>query len=185
MTGLAVVPMNGGSQVTLGGDPLYRFKLDKAAGDTNGENISSFGRYLARRRDDRHHVNRHRVIRGRAGDHPGHDSGDDVRRLQLRRLIALVETEERADVLRFPAKRITGSEKKNSEMPPKRSYTSRVDDHAEADRPAQEEEPTEGHDGGADRAVELARAAELARQVEGADRVQRHDRRRHGDRARQ
>ena len=43
VSGLALVPMNGGMQVTEHGDPLYRFSQDKAAGDTNGEGIKSFG----------------------------------------------------------------------------------------------------------------------------------------------
>jgi hypothetical protein len=43
VTGLGVVSMNGGMQVTVHGDPLYRFSGDKATGDTNGEGINSFG----------------------------------------------------------------------------------------------------------------------------------------------
>ena len=43
VSGLGVVSMNGGMQVTEHGDPLYRFSGDKAAGDTHGEGINSFG----------------------------------------------------------------------------------------------------------------------------------------------
>lgn len=43
VSGLGVVSMNGGMQVTDRGDPLYRFSRDKARGDTNGEGINSFG----------------------------------------------------------------------------------------------------------------------------------------------
>ena len=43
VSGLGTVAMNGGMQVTEHGDPLYRFSQDKAAGDTNGEGIMSFG----------------------------------------------------------------------------------------------------------------------------------------------
>lgn len=43
VSGLGTVVMNGGMQVTEHGDPLYRFSQDKAAGDTNGEGIKSFG----------------------------------------------------------------------------------------------------------------------------------------------
>jgi predicted lipoprotein with Yx(FWY)xxD motif len=43
VSGLGVVTMNGGMQVTEHGDPLYRFSGDKAAGDTHGEGINSFG----------------------------------------------------------------------------------------------------------------------------------------------
>lgn len=43
VTGLGVVPMDGGMQVTAHGDPLYRFSRDKAPGDTEGQGISSFG----------------------------------------------------------------------------------------------------------------------------------------------
>jgi len=43
VNGLSVVSMNGGMQVTIHGDPLYRFSKDKAPGDTNGEGIQSFG----------------------------------------------------------------------------------------------------------------------------------------------
>lgn len=43
VTGLGVVSMDGGMQVTAHGDPLYRFSKDKAPGDTNGQGISSFG----------------------------------------------------------------------------------------------------------------------------------------------
>ncbi|HTK17683.1 MAG TPA: hypothetical protein VL769_14915 [Acidimicrobiia bacterium] len=43
VSGLGTVVMNGGMQVTEHGDPLYRFSQDKAAGDTNGEGINSFG----------------------------------------------------------------------------------------------------------------------------------------------
>ena len=43
MTGLATVSAGGGTQVTKNGDPLYHFAADAAAGDANGEGISSFG----------------------------------------------------------------------------------------------------------------------------------------------
>jgi predicted lipoprotein with Yx(FWY)xxD motif len=43
VTGLATVTTSGGMQVTKDGAPLYRFSADAAAGDTNGEGISSFG----------------------------------------------------------------------------------------------------------------------------------------------
>jgi predicted lipoprotein with Yx(FWY)xxD motif len=43
VSGLGVVSMNGGMQVTEHGAPLYRFSQDKAPGDTNGEGINSFG----------------------------------------------------------------------------------------------------------------------------------------------
>jgi predicted lipoprotein with Yx(FWY)xxD motif len=43
VSGLGTVGMNGGMQVTEHSDPLYRFSMDKAAGDTNGEGITSFG----------------------------------------------------------------------------------------------------------------------------------------------
>lgn len=43
VSSLGVVAMNGGMQVTGHGNPLYRFSHDKAAGDTNGEGINSFG----------------------------------------------------------------------------------------------------------------------------------------------
>jgi predicted lipoprotein with Yx(FWY)xxD motif len=43
VSGLGTVSMNGGIQVTERGDPLYRFSQDKAAGNTNGEGVKSFG----------------------------------------------------------------------------------------------------------------------------------------------
>ena len=43
VTGLATVSASGGTQVTAGGLPLYRFAADSAPGDANGEGISSFG----------------------------------------------------------------------------------------------------------------------------------------------
>jgi predicted lipoprotein with Yx(FWY)xxD motif len=43
VTGLGVVSMNGGTQVTEHGAPLHRYSGDNAAGDTNGEGINSFG----------------------------------------------------------------------------------------------------------------------------------------------
>ena len=43
VSGLGVMAMNGGMQVTEQGAPLYRFSQDKAAGDTHGEGINSFG----------------------------------------------------------------------------------------------------------------------------------------------
>jgi predicted lipoprotein with Yx(FWY)xxD motif len=43
VTGLGTVSAGGGTQVTHGGLPLYRFVQDAAAGDANGEGISSFG----------------------------------------------------------------------------------------------------------------------------------------------
>src|SRR5438105_3790431 len=41
--GLGTATTAGGLQVTENGAPLYRFSIDKAPGDTNGEGISSFG----------------------------------------------------------------------------------------------------------------------------------------------
>jgi predicted lipoprotein with Yx(FWY)xxD motif len=43
VTGLGTTTVAGGTQVTDNGAPLYRFSMDKAPGDTNGEGISSFG----------------------------------------------------------------------------------------------------------------------------------------------
>ena len=43
VTGLGTTSAAGGTQVTHDGAPLYRFKADTAAGDANGEGISSFG----------------------------------------------------------------------------------------------------------------------------------------------
>ena len=43
VTGLGTVSAAGGTQVTSGGAPLYRFASDAGPGDTNGEGISSFG----------------------------------------------------------------------------------------------------------------------------------------------
>jgi predicted lipoprotein with Yx(FWY)xxD motif len=43
VTGLGIASMNGGMQVTEGGAPLYRYSGDSAAGDTNGDGLSSFG----------------------------------------------------------------------------------------------------------------------------------------------
>ena len=43
VTGLTAVSMNGGEQVALHGDPLYRYAGDTNAGDTNGQGITSFG----------------------------------------------------------------------------------------------------------------------------------------------
>jgi predicted lipoprotein with Yx(FWY)xxD motif len=43
VTGLATATTAGGTQVTFKGAPLYRFSADAAAGDANGEGISSFG----------------------------------------------------------------------------------------------------------------------------------------------
>ena len=43
VTGLGTVSASGGTQVTAGGLPLYRFAADSAAGDANGEGVSSFG----------------------------------------------------------------------------------------------------------------------------------------------
>jgi predicted lipoprotein with Yx(FWY)xxD motif len=40
---LAVADTNSGKQVAYKGDPLYRFSMDKAPGDTNGEGINAFG----------------------------------------------------------------------------------------------------------------------------------------------
>jgi predicted lipoprotein with Yx(FWY)xxD motif len=43
VSGLGTASTSGGLQVTHSGDPLYRFSVDKAPGDTKGEGISSFG----------------------------------------------------------------------------------------------------------------------------------------------
>ena len=43
VTGLGTASAAGGRQVTENGARLYRFSIDKAPGDTNGEGISSFG----------------------------------------------------------------------------------------------------------------------------------------------
>jgi predicted lipoprotein with Yx(FWY)xxD motif len=43
VTGLSTVSASGGTQVAANGLPLYRFSGDSAAGDANGEGISSFG----------------------------------------------------------------------------------------------------------------------------------------------
>ena len=43
VTGLGTSSTSGGLQVTVTGAPVYRFSIDKKAGDTNGEGISSFG----------------------------------------------------------------------------------------------------------------------------------------------
>ena len=43
VTGLGTVAATGGTQVTDNGDPLYRFSVDKAPGDTKGDGISGFG----------------------------------------------------------------------------------------------------------------------------------------------
>jgi hypothetical protein len=43
VTGLSTVSASGGTQVTANGLPVYRFSGDSAAGDANGEGISSFG----------------------------------------------------------------------------------------------------------------------------------------------
>ena len=43
VTGLGTASATGGTQVTFKGAPLYRFSADGAAGDANGEGISSFG----------------------------------------------------------------------------------------------------------------------------------------------
>jgi predicted lipoprotein with Yx(FWY)xxD motif len=43
VSGVATVSVAGGTQVTQGGLPLYRFAGDGAAGDAKGDGISSFG----------------------------------------------------------------------------------------------------------------------------------------------
>ena len=43
VSGLGTASAGGGLQVTINGAPVYRFSLDKQAGDANGEGISSFG----------------------------------------------------------------------------------------------------------------------------------------------
>jgi predicted lipoprotein with Yx(FWY)xxD motif len=43
VTGLGTVSAGGGTQVTENGAPLYHFSGDSAAGDANGDGISSFG----------------------------------------------------------------------------------------------------------------------------------------------
>jgi predicted lipoprotein with Yx(FWY)xxD motif len=43
VTGLTAVMSANGSQVAENGSPLYRFKGDKAPGDTNGNGIANFG----------------------------------------------------------------------------------------------------------------------------------------------
>jgi predicted lipoprotein with Yx(FWY)xxD motif len=43
VTGLGTTAAAGGKQVTVNGDPVYRFSIDKKPGDTNGEGITSFG----------------------------------------------------------------------------------------------------------------------------------------------
>jgi predicted lipoprotein with Yx(FWY)xxD motif len=40
---LGTATTSGGKQVSYKGDPLYRFSMDKAPGDTNGEGINAFG----------------------------------------------------------------------------------------------------------------------------------------------
>jgi predicted lipoprotein with Yx(FWY)xxD motif len=40
---LGTATTSGGKQVSYKGDPLYRFSMDKAPGDTNGEGIVAFG----------------------------------------------------------------------------------------------------------------------------------------------
>jgi predicted lipoprotein with Yx(FWY)xxD motif len=40
---LGMAAMSGGEQVSYHGAPLYRFSMDKAAGETNGEGINAFG----------------------------------------------------------------------------------------------------------------------------------------------
>ncbi len=43
VAGLTTVAMNGGQQIAINGDPLYRFSADTKPGDTNGQGITSFG----------------------------------------------------------------------------------------------------------------------------------------------
>jgi predicted lipoprotein with Yx(FWY)xxD motif len=43
VTGLSTMMSADGTQVTENGAPLYRFKGDKAPGDTNGKGLASFG----------------------------------------------------------------------------------------------------------------------------------------------
>jgi predicted lipoprotein with Yx(FWY)xxD motif len=43
VSGLGVVSMNGGMQVTEHGDPVYRYSRDAAPGDTHGEGIHALG----------------------------------------------------------------------------------------------------------------------------------------------
>jgi len=40
---LGMAAMSGGEQVSYHGAPLYRFSMDKAPGDTNGDGINAFG----------------------------------------------------------------------------------------------------------------------------------------------
>ncbi len=45
---LGVIQRGGFFQVTLGGEPLYRFAEDTKAGQANGDGIKNFGGRLAR-----------------------------------------------------------------------------------------------------------------------------------------